>query len=57
VALGHLGDQVQAASALRALVEKKTWLFDRFREEAPVLLERADQLETYLEGLRKAGVT
>jgi hypothetical protein len=47
---------VQAASALRALVEKKPGFSIDFARKH-LYLERADQLETYLEGLRKAGVT
>jgi hypothetical protein len=48
---------VQAASALRALVEKKPGFSIDFARKHLFYLERADQLETYLEGLRKAGVT
>lgn len=56
-ALGHLGDQTQARSAVRDLLRTKPGFSVDFAREHLFYLKRSDQLETYLEGLRKAGVT
>jgi hypothetical protein len=56
-ALGHLGDTSQAAAALRELLDKKPEFSLEFARQHLFYLKRADQLETYLEGLRKAGVS
>jgi TolB-like protein/class 3 adenylate cyclase/Flp pilus assembly protein TadD len=56
-ALGHLGDQTLAARAVRDLLEIKPDFSLDFARERLFYLKRADQLETYLDGLRKAGVT
>lgn len=55
-ALGHLGDPTQAVPALRDLLDKKPEFSLAFAREHLFYLKRADQLDTYLEGLRKAGV-
>jgi TolB-like protein/Tfp pilus assembly protein PilF len=55
-ALGHVGDRPQAESALRSLMQMKPDFSLGFAREHLFYLKRADQLETYLEGLRKAGV-
>ncbi len=55
-ALGHFGDQAQAESALRDLLEHKPRFSIDFAREHLFYLKRSDQLETYLDGLRKAGV-
>ena len=56
-ALGHLGDQTQAGSAVRDLLQTKPGFSLDFARERLFYLKRSDQLETYLDGLRKAGVT
>ncbi|MBA3776507.1 MAG: tetratricopeptide repeat protein, partial [Betaproteobacteria bacterium] len=56
-ALGHLGDQTQAGSAVSDLLQTKPGFSVDFAREHLFYLKRSDQLETYLEGLRKAGVT
>jgi TolB-like protein/Flp pilus assembly protein TadD len=56
-ALGHLGDQTQAGRAVRDLLEIKPGFSLDFAKEHLFYLKRSDQLETYLDGLRRAGVT
>jgi TolB-like protein/class 3 adenylate cyclase/Tfp pilus assembly protein PilF len=56
-ALGHLGNEEQAAFALRDLHTIKPDFSIDFARKHLFYLKRADQLETYLDGLRKAGVT
>jgi TolB-like protein/Tfp pilus assembly protein PilF len=55
-ALGHLGDRAQAALALADLLQKKPDFSISFAREHLFYLKRTDQLETYLAGLRKAGL-
>jgi TolB-like protein/class 3 adenylate cyclase len=55
-ALGHLGDRVQAASAVADLLQVKPDFSISFAREHLFYLKRADQLETYLTGLSKAGL-
>lgn len=56
-ALGHLGDRRQADLALAELLQKKPGFSIDFAREHLFYLKRADQLETYLVGLRKAGLS
>ena len=56
-ALGHLGDQGQAQSALQDLLRIKPGFSLAFAKERLFYLKRDEQLESYLTGLRKAGVT
>ena len=56
-ALGHLGDQAQASSVLRDLLEKKPGFTVEFAREHLFYLRRSDQLNAYLDGLRRAGVS
>jgi tetratricopeptide (TPR) repeat protein len=56
-ALGHLGDEAQAAGALKELLEIKPAFSLEFAKKHLFYLKRADQLALYLEGLRKAGLT
>jgi TolB-like protein/class 3 adenylate cyclase/Tfp pilus assembly protein PilF len=55
-ALGHAGDDAKAESARQELMAIKPEFSLDFARERLFYLKRADQLETYLEGLRKAGV-
>lgn len=55
-ALGHLGDKVQAESALGRLMQIKPQFSVAFAKEHLFYLKRQDQLDTYFDGLRKAGV-
>jgi TolB-like protein/class 3 adenylate cyclase/Flp pilus assembly protein TadD len=55
-ALGHLGDEDQAQSAVGDLVRIKPEFSIDFAQEHLFYLKRADQMEMYLEGLKKAGV-
>ena len=56
-ALGHLGDQKQAQSALDDLMRAKPEFSLEFARQHLFYLKRSDQLESYIEGLRRAGVT
>lgn len=56
-ALGHLGNQEQAAAAARELLIAKPGFSVDFAKKQLFYLKRADQLEMYIDGLRKAGVT
>jgi TolB-like protein/class 3 adenylate cyclase/Tfp pilus assembly protein PilF len=55
-ALGHLGDKAAAQSALRDLMVTKPEFTVAFAKERLFYIKRADQMQTYLDGLRKAGV-
>lgn len=55
-ALGHLGDRGQAERALAELMKVKPDFSLAYAREHLFYLKRAEQLETYLAGLRKAGV-
>jgi TolB-like protein/class 3 adenylate cyclase len=55
-ALGHLGDQVQAASAVTDLLQIKPDFSISFARDHLFYLKRTDQIETYLTGLSKAGL-
>lgn len=55
-ALGHLGDQSAAQAALKDLIAIKPVFTLEFAKERLFYIKRPDQLETYLAGLRKAGV-
>jgi TolB-like protein/class 3 adenylate cyclase/Tfp pilus assembly protein PilF len=55
-ALGHLGDQTSAQAALKDLLAIKPAFTLDFAKERLFYIKRADQMETYLAGLRKAGV-
>lgn len=55
-ALGHLGDQMQAESAVKDLMRTKPEFSLEFARERLFYLKRSDQIETYIDGLRKAGV-
>ena len=56
-ASGHLGDKKQAESTLNDLKQSKPEFSLEFAREHLFYLKRADQIETYLEGLRKAGLS
>ncbi|MEM7444397.1 MAG: winged helix-turn-helix domain-containing protein [Pseudomonadota bacterium] len=55
-ALGHLGDQSQIDGAVRDLLKVKPEFCQDFAREHLFYLKRLDQIETYVEGLKKAGV-
>jgi TolB-like protein/class 3 adenylate cyclase/Tfp pilus assembly protein PilF len=56
-ALGHLGDSDQAEGAIKDLLQIKPEFSVEFAREHLFYLKRADQMDTYLGGLRKAGLT
>jgi tetratricopeptide (TPR) repeat protein len=56
-ALGHLGDKSQASSAVSELLRVKPEFSTAFAKERLFYLKRSDQIEIYLEGLRKAGMS
>ena len=56
-ALGHLGDASQARTAVAELRQAKPEFSLDFAREHLFYLKRADQIETYIDGLRKAGLT
>lgn len=56
-ALGHLGDEKQAQSALKELKREKPEFSLDFAREHLFYLKREDQMDAYISGLRKAGVT
>lgn len=56
-ALGHLGDREQAQSAFKELKRTKPEFSLDFARERLFYLKRKDQMDTYLSGLEKAGVT
>ena len=55
-ALGQLGDQPAAQIALKDLITYKPAFTVDFAKERLFYIKRADQLQIYLDGLRKAGV-
>ncbi len=55
-ALGHLGGVEAARYAVRELLARKPEFSSRYAEERLFYLERREQLERYLDGLRAAGV-
>ena len=55
-ALGHLGNQEQAAAAIHDLLTIKPGFSIDFARKQLFYLKRADQVETYIEGLRRAGM-
>ena len=55
-ALGHLGDSRQAASAMQDLLRTKPGFSVDFARKRLFYIKRSEQLETYLDGLRKAGM-
>ena len=56
-ALGHLGDERQSLAAVNDLRKAKPDFSLEFARRHLFYLKRAEQLETYIDGLRKAGVT
>ncbi len=56
-ALGHLGDEMAAGSAVKDLLRVKPEFTCAFAKEHLFYIKRAEQMQTYIEGLRKAGVT
>ncbi len=56
-ALGHLGDEEQARAAVDDLMKVKPEFSVEFARDRLFYLKRDDQMATYLEGLRKAGMT
>ncbi len=56
-ALGHLGDDTEATSAVRDLLTDKPDFSLDFARTHLFYIKRSDQLEIYLDGLRKAGVS
>jgi hypothetical protein len=56
-ALGHIGEAAQSQGAVKDLLRVKPNFSVAFARERLFYLKRTDQIETYLEGLRKAGVT
>ncbi len=56
-ALGHLGDQDQVESAVDDLRRTKPEFSLDFARERLFYLKRSDQIETYIDGLRKAGIS
>jgi len=51
-----LGDDKQAESAVKDLLEAMPGFSIEFARERLFYIKRADQLEMYLDGLRNAGV-
>ena len=56
-ALGHIGDESQIRPALGELKRVKPEFNVRFAREHLFYLKRPEQIDIYLEGLRKAGVS
>jgi len=56
-ALGHIGDESQIRPALVDLKRVKPEFNVRFARDHLFYLKRPEQIDTYLEGLRKAGVS
>ncbi|MGE0733603.1 MAG: winged helix-turn-helix domain-containing protein [Alphaproteobacteria bacterium] len=56
-ALGHLGDRSQLDGAIKDLLNAKPKFSIDFAREHLFYLKRAEQLETYVDGLRKAGIS
>lgn len=55
-ALGHFGDEKQAESAVKELAQVKPEFSLDFARAHLFYVKRPDQIETYIDGLRKAGV-
>jgi len=55
-ALGHLGDQAQAAAAVQDLMKIKPSFSLDFARKQLFYLKRSDQIATYIQGLTNAGV-
>ena len=55
-ALGHLGDAKQAESAVKDLLQAKPEFTVDFARRHLFYIKRADQMDLYLAGLRKAGL-
>jgi TolB-like protein/class 3 adenylate cyclase/Tfp pilus assembly protein PilF len=55
-ALGHLGDAKQVEGALKSLMHAKPEFSVDFARRRLFYIKREDQMETYLAGLRKAGL-
>lgn len=55
-ALGYLGDEKQAGTAVKDLLHTKPEFTLDYAREHLFYIKRSDQMETYIEGLRKAGV-
>jgi TolB-like protein/class 3 adenylate cyclase/Tfp pilus assembly protein PilF len=55
-ALGQLGDEKQAKSAAKELLQTKPEFSLDFARKHLFYIKRSEQLETYIDGLRKAGV-
>ena len=55
-ALGHLGDGALAESAAKELTQVKPEFSIEFARKHLFYVKRPDQIETYMEGLRKAGI-
>lgn len=56
-ALGHIGDEGQIGPALADLKRVKPGFSIQFARERLFYLKREEQLDLYLDGLRKAGVS
>jgi len=56
-ALGHLGGRERASDALTELKRIKPEFSLDFAREHLFYLKREDQMETYISGLKKAGMT
>jgi TolB-like protein/class 3 adenylate cyclase/Tfp pilus assembly protein PilF len=55
-ALGHLGDEAAAGAAVKELLRVKPEFTRAFAEEHLFYIKRSDQMQLYVDGLRKAGV-
>jgi hypothetical protein len=56
-ALGHLGQREQAAAAVEELLKMKPDFSLALAEKQLFYLKRPEQIATYIEGLRKSGLT
>jgi len=56
-ALGHLGDEKQAETAVKDLMRTKPEFSQEFARQHLFYLKRDDQIEMYIDGLRKAGIS
>jgi TolB-like protein/Tfp pilus assembly protein PilF len=56
-ALGHLGDEMQAESAVKDLKQVKPEFSLEFARQHLFYIKRAEQIEAYMDGLKRAGVT
>jgi TolB-like protein len=55
-ALGHLGDAAQAEGAVKELIQAKPEFSIEFARKHLFYVKRPDQIDTYMEGLRRAGI-